>query len=133
MSVTESEYRQLLRQRPIGADPGPRQEPKTRRGSLDVFLALLRAAGLPQPVLEYQFEPSRKFKADYAWPDRKVIIEQNGGVWKQGASGHSSGTGILRDYEKSNLANAAGWCYLTFTPKQLASGSCIPLLRVLLG
>lgn len=97
----------------------------------DPFLALLEAAGLPAPETEAEFIEGRKFRADYLWRAPKVIIEKNGGIWAKG--GHSSGVGLLRDYEKSNLANAAGWCYLTFTPKQLNSGECLPLLRILLG
>lgn len=97
----------------------------------DPFVALLEAEGLPAPETEAEFIEGRKFRADYLWRPKKVIVEQNGQIWKKG--GHSSGTGLLRDYEKANLANAAGWCYLTFTPKQLASGECLPLLRILLA
>lgn len=56
---------------------------------------------------EYRFHDTRKFRFDFAHPESKVAIEINGGTW--GKSGHSSGYGIQRDYEKSNLALTEGW------------------------
>lgn len=131
MSFSELEYQQLLRNaKPALRGPG-RSKYKAKAGAFDAFLSLMAASGLPMPETEAEFIEGRKFRADYLWRAKKVIVEQNGQIWKKG--GHSSGTGLLRDYEKSNLANAAGWCYLTFTPQQLASGECIPLLKILLG
>lgn len=143
MSVTEAGYQQLLRNgRPktneksgarIRTARGASAARSTRKpptGAFDAFVALLEASGLPLPETEAEFIEGRKFRADYLWRPQRVIVEQNGQIWKKG--GHSSGTGLLRDYEKSNLANAAGWCYLTFTPQQLAAGECIPLLKILL-
>lgn len=93
----------------------------------DPLLLLLHAHDLPLPQTEFQFHATRKFKADYAWPDAMVILEVNGQIWKKG--GHSSGKGLLRDYEKSNLAQLDGWTYLTFTPQQVAEGG--PVLDAL--
>jgi hypothetical protein len=59
-----------------------------------------------------------------------VIVEQNGGIWRKG--GHSSGRGLLRDYEKSNEAQLLGYVYLTFTPAQIQSGAILPLLQQVL-
>lgn len=58
-------------------------------------------------VAEYKGIPNRRFRFDYAHPESKVAIELNGGTWAK--MGHSSGTGIKRDYEKLNLATAIGW------------------------
>jgi hypothetical protein len=57
-------------------------------------------------------------------------VEKNGQIWYKG--GHSSGTGLLRDYEKNNLLTLAGYRVLTFTPQQLDSGDCMELLKILL-
>lgn len=97
------------------------------RRVLDTFGLLCRAHGLPEPVREYVFAPPRKFRADWAWPLEKVIVEQNGGIWRKG--GHSSGRGLLRDYEKLNLAQVLGWRYLVYTPAQLSSGEAIEDLQ----
>lgn len=98
---------------------------------LDRFLLLLADEGLPTPQTEYVFLPDRKFRADYAWPEAMLLVEKNGGIWRKG--GHSSGVGILRDYEKANLAQLAGYVFLTFTPQQLESGAALPVLKIVLG
>lgn len=59
--------------------------------------------------IEEKIIPGRKFRFDYVHLESKVAIEINGGIWARGDSGHSSGTGLLRDYEKNNLAIQEGY------------------------
>jgi hypothetical protein len=54
-------------------------------------------------------------------------------VAQQGFRDHSTRKGLRRDYEKLNLAQAAGWKVFQFTPKQLASVETIEWLRVQLS
>lgn len=55
-------------------------------------------------------EWGRRFKYDFYAPSLKTVFEINGGTWVK--SGHTSGAGIQRDYEKSNLAQLNGIkCY----------------------
>ncbi len=68
--------------------------------------------------------PNRDYRFDYAWPCAKVAVEQ------QGFRDHSTRKGLQRDYDKLNLAQAAGWKVFQFTPKQLASVDTIEWLRV---
>lgn len=56
---------------------------------------------------EYKFHHQRRFRLDYAHIQSRTGIEINGGRWQ--VSGHSSGRGLLRDYEKINLAILEGW------------------------
>lgn len=100
----------------------------------DAFLLLLRAHGLPAPKTEVLFAPPRKYRADYCWLDRLVIVEREGGLWSSGRaqSAHGRPFGILRDMEKLNLAQALGFRYFRFTPQQLDSGLAIGLIRPLL-
>jgi hypothetical protein len=70
------------------------------------FLAGLRAAGIEDPVCEFRFCPSRKWQMDFAWPERKIALEVNGGLWSGGR--HTRGS-VLKDYEKLNAAHARGW------------------------
>ena len=116
------------------------------KATFDPFLALLEEHGLPAPQTEYLFaaENGRKWRADYCWrsryiaakngglgiESRDVIVEKNGGIWRK--SGHSSGRGLLRDYEKANTAQLQGFLYLTFTPQQLMLQSTLNTLRGLL-
>jgi hypothetical protein len=104
----------------------------------DPFLALIQAHGLPAPQTEFQFLPDRKFRADYCWPEAMVIVEKHGGIFRGGKGGgsakggHSSALGILRDLEKCNLAQLAGWTYLQFEARQLNSGEAMPLIAQVL-
>jgi hypothetical protein len=93
----------------------------------DRFLELCAAAKLPIPAREVLFLADRDFRADYCWPLQKIIVEQ------QGFRDHSTRKGLQRDYEKSNLAQAAGFKYFQFTPKQLQSVDTIEWLRLQLG
>lgn len=99
------------------------------------FEVLLRIFGtdLPVPVTEHRFHPERKFRLDFAWEAQKVAVEVEGATWVKGA--HSSGAGIQRDCEKSNLALLAGWRVLRFTSTMLDDnpGQCIALVRQLLS
>lgn len=76
------------------------------------------------PEREYKFHPDRKFRADFAFPDRKLIIEVNGGIW-MAKSGHSTGKGIQRDYQKANAAQLLGWTYLQYTAEEIESGTAL--------
>ena len=107
--------------------------------SVDPFLLLCREHGVPAPATEVRFLPDRQFRADYAWPAARVIVEREGGIWRGGRRpgtagiGHSAGAAILRDMEKANLAQLHGWLYLRFTPEQLTHGQVVSLLKVVLA
>lgn len=51
---------------------------------------------------------NRRHRGDFVHMPSMVIIEIQGGVWGK-KSGHNSGTGILKDYEKMCLAQASGY------------------------
>ena len=79
--------------------------------------AFFASQRLPGPVAEYRFHPERKWRFDYAWPDAKVALEVEGGVWTGGR--HTSPAGFLKDIEKYNAAARLGWRVLRCTPKTL--------------
>ena len=96
-----------------------------------LFLALLKRAKLPAPVREYPFakELGRKWRADYCWPDHRLILEVDGGVWKKGGGRHTRGSGWMKDTEKLNTATVLGYRLLRCTPDQLATLSTVDLIR----
>lgn len=67
---------------------------------------------------EYQFHPQRKWRADFAHPTHKIIIEIEGGAFSSGR--HVRGRGFLADMEKYNTAVLLGWRVLRYTPQQTA-------------
>jgi hypothetical protein len=91
-----------------------------------LFLALVRRAQLPTPTPEYLFHPVRKWRIDWAWPDYRVGLEVDGGIWHNGR--HTRGAGWLKDSEKLNCAAALGWRMLRVTPAQLHDLTTITLV-----
>lgn len=87
-------------------------------------------AGLPMPVAEYAFARPRRWRFDWAWPDFKVAVEQDGGLWKYGR--HNRPAGAIRDMEKLNRAATLGWTVLRFTPQQIRNGMALNELREVL-
>lgn len=81
------------------------------------FALVCRAAGLPEPVAEYRFDVTRRWRFDWAFPVEKIALEQDGGIWTRGR--HVRGKGVLNDMAKLNAAAIQGWCVLRVTPDQL--------------
>lgn len=96
-----------------------------------VFLALCKQARLPSVTTELRFAPPRKWRFDYAWPEAKVALEVEGGVWTRGR--HTRGAGYIKDMEKYSEAACLGWRILRVTPDQLATMSTISLVKRALG
>jgi very-short-patch-repair endonuclease len=71
-----------------------------------------RACDLPEPVAEYRFHAERRWRFDFAWPERKVAVEIDGGIWVHGR--HNRASGYLADLEKLNAAAEAGWRVLRY-------------------
>lgn len=67
---------------------------------------------LPPPVRQFAAIPGRKFRFDFAWPVKRLLVEIQGGIWTQG--GHSRGAGMKRDHEKANMAAALGYRVMYF-------------------
>lgn len=76
---------------------------------------------------EFQFDPERKFRFDYALPDRHVGFECDGSIWTQGR--HTRGAGFLSDLRKFNLAASAGWRVYRFATEDVLAGEDLPFLR----
>ena len=83
--------------------------------------------GLPVPVTEYQFHPTRKWRFDICWPDNKVAIEVDGGIWIAG--GHNRGAQIKKDWEKRNTATVMGWRILYCEPRDLCTAAMVKMLK----
>lgn len=82
---------------------------------------------LPVPVAEHRFSPPRRWRFDWAWPDQKVALEVQGGLFVQGR--HARGAALLKEHEKLNEAAAQGWRVLYVVPGQLDSTATLDCLR----
>ena len=87
------------------------------------FLALwdvqskIHRLNLPSPQREHRFHPKRKWRFDFAWPDKFVAVEIDVGGWVSGR--HNLARGQIGDMDKANAAVLAGWKVLRFSGDHL--------------
>lgn len=99
----------------------------TQNDTSDMFTVFCKNELGYEPVKEFRFHPTRKWRFDYAIPALKIAVECDGGVWTGGR--HVSPQGYIKDMEKFNAAAELGWVVLKFTPQQLVTTATIETLR----
>lgn len=99
-------------------------------GDKFIFKNELKNNGINLPTEEYQFHAERKWRFDFAWPNKKVAVEVEGGAFTNGR--HTRGTGFIKDMEKYNAAVMEGWKLLRFTPDQMQKQSTINQIKAIL-
>lgn len=110
-----------------------------------IFPQVCQQSSLPKPVPEYRFGAMHSggpgkglrerlkasglsdWRFDWAWPDEKVALEVEGGLFNGGFHAHP--TGIRRDMAKYNAAGARGWIVLRCLPEELLRASTLELVR----
>ena len=75
--------------------------------SIAMITSICQGIGIPAPVCEFRHIPGRRFRLDYAWPDHRIGLEVQGGIWIGGK--HSRGVGQKIDMQKNNLGILHGW------------------------
>ena len=86
---------------------------------------------LPQPVREYRFDANRRWRFDFARPDKRLAVEVEGGIWTQGR--HTRPAGYEADAEKYNAAVIQGWRVLRFTANTVNSGLALRTIKAAMG
>jgi hypothetical protein len=96
------------------------------------LLFQVKAVGLPEPKVEWQFLQTRRFRFDLAWPYivAPLGVEVDGGTWNGGR--HVRGKGYESDCEKLALAMLHGWRVIKATSGQVKSGQAIGWIQELL-
>lgn len=92
----------------------------------DMLAAQIAEAGMPAPQREYRWHPTRRFRADLAWVDRKFIVEVDGAV-------HRMKDKFARDIERHNLLIRAGYLYIRVTPAMVRSGEALQWVKEFLA
>lgn len=82
-----------------------------------------KALGLPDPVAEFRFHETRRWRFDYAFPAEKVALEIDGGVFMDGGGRHTRGSGYRDDCEKLAEAAILGWRVIRCLPEQVIDGT----------
>lgn len=86
---------------------------------------LLRLRQLPERQYAWAADVGRRFVADFAWPERRLIVEIDGSV-------HRIRGRFRASMERDNLAQALGWMQLKFSPADVKSGKAINAVRAAL-
>ena len=89
----------------------------------ETFLLHCQAHNLT-PEREYKFCEGRKFAFDFAWPERLIAVEIEGGT-SFGKSRHSRGKGFETDCVKYNIAARLGWKVLRYSTAMVIKGQAI--------
>lgn len=99
----------------------------------DMLAGQLRFREAPTPEREYTFaaELGRKWRFDFAWPDRKLAVEVEGATYAGGR--HTRGSGYAKDTEKYNTASLMGWRVLRFDAPMVRSGAAAEQVAAVLG
>lgn len=105
---------------------------------MNLFIKTCESLMLGSPVTEFKFDEERKWKFDYAWPDIKLTLEVEGGIYGRGKAcpvckrkapgAHSSIQRLLSDMEKYNRAASLGWTVLRCTPDELMLNKTFQLI-----
>lgn len=123
------------RRPPSSAAPRRGHKAKDAAGALMFQIDKL---GLPAPVREYVFHPTRRWRFDLAWPDRLIAVEIEGIVFPQRGDEdrsklggrHVSPAGFRADCVKYGEAFARGWIVLRVLPDQVTTGDAVRWLEM---
>lgn len=92
----------------------------------EILAADLFVAGLPAPIREFRFAHPRRWRADLAYVDLRILIEIEGGTFIQGR--HTRPLGYENDCEKYNKAALDGWLVLRFTSTMVRDGRAVQVI-----
>jgi very-short-patch-repair endonuclease len=83
------------------------------------LLQAIRAAGLPEPVVQYEIWSGSRFvgRVDFAYPDAKIAIEYDSDEH------HTGRTATRRDRARRHELIAAGWLPIDIGPDDLRRGA----------
>lgn len=94
--------------------------------------AQFRLGGLENPQREYRFHAGRRWRFDFAWPERKLAVEVEGLTRDPSKGGHQSRAGYTANLEKYNTAALMGWTILRFEQSAIRSGEALRMIEQLL-
>lgn len=117
--------RHLLATHYIGSTP-------TENDFEEALLALTRGLGLPDPRTQFYIDPGDggpQIRADFAWPDRRIVVETDG------RKTHGTAQAFESDRRRDQRLTAAGWIVIRTTWRQLKyrQDELKPVLLKLLG
>ena len=114
------------------ADELKKQKKKLDRMRWQLHLSRdLKVSNIRDFKEEYIFHPHRRWRFDFAFPDKKLAIEIDGGIW--GAKGgHTTGVGYQNDRDKDEADLLMGWIVYRCTPAMVKTGRALKTIEKLL-
>ena len=82
---------------------------KPKRDLEGEFAGVMHMLGVPEPERQYRFHETRRWRADFAWPDAGLLVEIDG------ETAHLHHKQATLDAEKGNAAVLRGYRVLHFT------------------
>lgn len=92
-----------------------RQKPVLPDRYKQAFIHVMRS--IPKCIPEHRFHPKRKWRFDFAIPERMIAFEYEGIFSRK--SRHTTISGFTGDCEKYNEAQLLGWKVFRFTAKSI--------------
>lgn len=125
-----------------GPAPVPLTKPSTtarapsQQSKLEDLVAhRIELAGLPVPTRQYRWatDVKRQYRSDFAWPEARLLVEVQGGIWAADPGRHNRGSGYEADLSRSNLAVLLGYRMLCFSERMIRSGDAVRSITQALG
>lgn len=108
------------------ARPKPVKPPKPRSElEIDMDRQMVEHQ-IQTPTLEHRFDPVRKWRFDFAWPNLMLALEVEGSV-------HRIKGRFKSDIEKYAMAQLAGWTVLRVARAQIKNGQAILWLQEMIN
>jgi very-short-patch-repair endonuclease len=120
--MTKTEMNAIIKKRPDLYGKGS-------IGELTLETQLIQS-GIKGYEREHRFAPPRRFRFDFAFPEKMIAVEIDGGLWGYGR--HNRPQGMMKDNEKFNLAASLGWRILKFDTSKVRSGEAIKTIEEVL-
>lgn len=112
---------------PVRKRPAAKKEPSRLE---ETFALQIRAIGLPKAEREFRFHPKRKWLFDFAFPERMIAVEIDGGTYAQGR--HVRPAGFRSDCCKMNSAALLGWTVFRGDAVMVKSGLLLEFVEAAL-
>ena len=87
------------------------------------LLQQIKLCKIKEPIVEYKFSQSRRWRVDMVWLDEKLAVEVEGAIWVKGR--HIRPKGFLADCEKYNELALKGFRLIRVCREHIKNGMAI--------
>ena len=92
-----------------------------------LFAQICERTAIPLPAQQFHFAIGRDYRADFTWPDHRLLVEVEGGLWIGGK--HAIALHEQRRQRRRCYAQALGWSIVEVSPPDVRSGVACDLIE----